>query len=179
MTCDEVCGCGVGRGRGLRVRWGAREGGGGSSGAWCRRCRQGRRVGPMVGGRSGGGGISGVGCGGGLPFRAVLCGCARSGAQRGGGALDRQWSRAGPPVGGRGGGVMCVGGVAWSGVGGALLPSRLLRGCGEEVEGELRPESLGKEVGALAVGYPRLGWPGCPGTRWVRNLGLCVRHRSS
>ena len=51
-----------------------------------------------------------------------------------------------------------------------LLPSRLLRGCGEKVEGELRPESLGKGVGALAAGYPRLGWPGCPGTPWGRRL---------
>ena len=68
------------------------------------------------------------------------------------------------------GGVMCVGGVPRCGVGGALLPSRLLRGCGEEVEGELRPESLGRGVGALALAYPRLGWPGCPGTPWGRRL---------
>ena len=27
----------------------------------------------------------------------------------------------------------------------------------------LRPESLGRGNGALAAGYPRLGWPGCPG----------------
>ena len=30
----------------------------------------------------------------------------------------------------------------------------------------LRPESLGRGNGALAAGYPRLGWPGCPGAPW-------------
>ena len=34
----------------------------------------------------------------------------------------------------------------------------------------LRPESLGRGNGALAVGYPRLGWPGCPGAPWGRRL---------
>ena len=57
--------------------------------------------------------------------------------------------------------------VVW---GCGLLPSRLLRGCGEEVEGELRPDSLGRGVGALAAGYPQLGWPGCHGVPWGRRL---------
>ena len=34
----------------------------------------------------------------------------------------------------------------------------------------LRPESLGRGNGALAAGYPRLGWPGCPGAPWGRRL---------
>ena len=34
----------------------------------------------------------------------------------------------------------------------------------------LRPESLGRGNGALAAGYPRLGWPGCPGGPWGRRL---------
>ena len=51
-----------------------------------------------------------------------------------------------------------------------LLPSLSLRGCGEEDAGELRPESLGMGAGALAAGYPWLGWPGCPGVPWGRRL---------
>ena len=51
-----------------------------------------------------------------------------------------------------------------------LLRSLSLRGCGEEDAGELRPESLGMGAGALAPGYPRLGWPGCPGVPWGRRL---------
>ena len=35
---------------------------------------------------------------------------------------------------------------------------------------ELRPESLGRGYGALVAGYPRLGWPGCPGVPWGRRL---------
>ena len=58
-------------------------------------------------------------------------------------------------------------GVVW---GCGLLPSLSLRGCGEEDAGELRPESLGMGAGALAAGYPRLGWPGCPGVPWGRRL---------
>ena len=34
----------------------------------------------------------------------------------------------------------------------------------------LRPESLGRWNGVLAAGYPRLGWPGCPGAPWGRRL---------
>ena len=34
----------------------------------------------------------------------------------------------------------------------------------------LRPESLGRGDGALAAGYPRLGWLGCPGAPWGRRL---------
>ena len=34
----------------------------------------------------------------------------------------------------------------------------------------LRPESLGRGNGALAAGYPRLGWPGCPEAPWGRRL---------
>ena len=34
----------------------------------------------------------------------------------------------------------------------------------------LGPESLGMGAGALAAGYPRLGWPGCPGVPWGRRL---------
>ena len=34
----------------------------------------------------------------------------------------------------------------------------------------LRPESLGRGNGALVAGYPRLGWPGCPGAPWGRRL---------
>ena len=34
----------------------------------------------------------------------------------------------------------------------------------------LRPESLGRGNGALAAGYPRMGWPGCPGAPWGRRL---------
>ena len=34
----------------------------------------------------------------------------------------------------------------------------------------LRPESLGRGNGALAAGYPRLGWPGCPGAPWGRRV---------
>ena len=51
-----------------------------------------------------------------------------------------------------------------------LLPSLSLRGCGEGDAGELRPERLGMEAGALAADYPRLGWPGCPGVPWGRRL---------
>ena len=34
----------------------------------------------------------------------------------------------------------------------------------------LRLESMGRGNGALAAGYPRLGWPGCPGAPWGRRL---------
>ena len=34
----------------------------------------------------------------------------------------------------------------------------------------LGPESLGRGNGALAAGYPRLGWPGCPGAPWGQRL---------
>ena len=64
----------------------------------------------------------------------------------------------------------CVGGVPWGGVGCGLLPSLSLRGCGEEDAGELRPQSLGMGAGALAAGYPWLGWPGCPGVPWGQRL---------
>ena len=69
-----------------------------------------------------------------------------------------------------GGGVGCVGGVPWVGVVVWPAPSLSLRGCGEEDAGEPRPESLGMGAGALAAGYPRLGWPGCPGVPWGRRL---------
>ena len=51
-----------------------------------------------------------------------------------------------------------------------LLPSLSLRGCGEEDAGELRTESLGMGVWALAAGYPWLRWPGCPGVPRGRRL---------
>ena len=47
----------------------------------------------------------------------------------------------------------------------------LLRGSDEvKTAWGLRPESLGRGNGALAAGYPRLGWPGCPGAPWGRRL---------
>ena len=39
----------------------------------------------------------------------------------------------------------------------------------------LKPESLGRGNGAPAAGYPRLGWPGCPGAPWGRRLPTSAR----
>ena len=78
----------------------------------------------------------------------------------------QSWAPGGRPGAAWGAWGACRG-VVW---GCGLLPSRSLRGCGEEDAGELRPESLGMGAGALAAGYPRLGWPGCPGVPWGRRL---------
>ena len=155
---------------GKEGRWGVRDG----LGWWEQRCvvsvaPVSWEVGAAEGGWSKGGGTSGVGRGGGLLFRAAQRWSRDVWCAGGGGVLNRQRSRAGPPVwswGACGAWGACPV-VVW---GCALLPSRLLQECGEEVEGELKPESLGRGVGALAAGYPRLGWPGCPGTPWGRTL---------
>ena len=96
-----------------------------------------------------------------------------------------RWGAAGGRPGAAWGAWGACRGVVW---GCGLLPSLSLRGCGEEDAGELRPESLEMGAGALAAGYPWLGWMGCP---WgplgaeaphvgqVRNHDLCFRHRSS
>ena len=78
----------------------------------------------------------------------------------------QSWAPGGRP-GAAWGALGACRGVVW---GCGLLPSRSLRGSGEEDAGELRPESLGMGAGALAAGYPRLGWPGCPGVPWGRRL---------
>ena len=43
----------------------------------------------------------------------------------------------------------------------------------------LRPESLGRGNGAPAAGYPRLGWPGCPGAPWERRLPTSAGWKTS
>ena len=78
----------------------------------------------------------------------------------------QSWAPGGRPGAAWGAWGACRG-VVW---GCGLLPSRSLRGCGEEDAGELRPEDLGMGAGALAAGYPRLGWPGCPGVPWGQRL---------
>ena len=62
-----------------------------------------------------------------------------------------------------------VGGVWWWWV--CPATGVLLRGSeeGEDCSG-LRPESLGRGNAALAAGYPRPGWPECPGAPWGRRL---------
>ena len=78
----------------------------------------------------------------------------------------QSWAPGGRPGAAWGAWGACRG-VVW---GCGLLPSCSLRGCGEEDAGERRPESLGMGAGALAAGYPRPGWPGCPGVPWGRRL---------
>ena len=63
------------------------------------------------------------------------------------------------------------GSVACGGGGCVLLPvSYYEEVIGVKTARGLRPESLGRGIGALAAGYPRLGWPGCPAAPWGRRL---------
>ena len=105
----------------------------------------------------------------------------------------RQWRKC--RNGGGGGGVgqvrvVVVAGRRWGGVGRdgrsrAGLWGSVARGGGgcvllpvsyyEEVmrvktAWGLRPASRGRGNGALAAGYPRLGWPGCCGAPWGQSL---------